>query len=530
MGDTVSSSDPLTAIPPEKSNLAPIELDDASPVDVTPVIPGYRVEKRISGGAMGQVYLATQDTLERPVAIKVMSPSLSIDATFRQRFLKEGKILAHLRHPHIVTIHDIGECLNQYYMVMEYVEGGTLRERIDKGLTAEQSANILRQVASALGHAHRQGFIHRDIKPANILFRDDDNAVLSDFGIAKAYEDRSHLTETGFAVGTIRYMSPEQAQGVALDGRSDLYSLGLVFLEMLTGSRPNRTLDGYVESLPPALYRYRGLVNKLLAAHPDERFANAEELIKALDQIEQSDPAEDTIIVAQPGRSAAVKRAARWPNSLIIGSALVATGLLASVGYYFWDRSAALDTASDPVSASVSSSAPASVPSPTLVLQVSYFYRSPEQQDFQPLLNDGVLHSGDHYQIRFTLDGPGYAYVFQTDSSGAIYLLYPLSDSTGEAGQKNPAQPHVTYYLPAPDQAFQLDEQVGQEQIRFLAFKERHLKLEAEYAALAEARQAQDPVRIVAQQAQLLQSLQSTRADAISILNFRHHPRGSHEL
>jgi serine/threonine-protein kinase PpkA len=135
-----------------------------------PVIPGYKIQNLISGGAMGQVYLAIQEALDRPVAIKVINPSLSADPMFHQRFLKEGKIVAQLRHPYIVTIHDIGEYQNQYYMVMEYIEGGTLKNRIQNGLSAAQAVGILRQLASALGPAHRQGFIHRDVKPANILF------------------------------------------------------------------------------------------------------------------------------------------------------------------------------------------------------------------------------------------------------------------------------------------------------------------------------------------------------------------------
>ena len=120
-------------------------------------------------------------------------------------------------------------------MIMEYVRGGTLRDRIQRGISPEQAVLILRQLAGALGHAHRQGFVHRDVKPANVLFRDDNDAVLSDFGIAKGFEDSVQLTATGLAVGTVLYMSPEQAQGKPLDGRSDLYSLGLVFFEMLAG-------------------------------------------------------------------------------------------------------------------------------------------------------------------------------------------------------------------------------------------------------------------------------------------------------
>jgi len=487
------------------------ELDDIDPsnlkaIDAVPVIPGYKVEKLINSGAMGQVYLATQEALERPVAIKVITPSLSIDATFRQRFLKEGKIIAQLRHPHIVTIHDIGECLNQYYMIMEYVEGGTLRDRIHKGSPPEHAVKILRQLASALGYAHRQGFIHRDVKPANVLFRDDDNAVLSDFGIAKACEDNVQLTATGLAVGTVLYMSPEQAQGKVLDGRSDLYSLGLVFFEMLAGFRPDRTLQGYIEPLPSELSRYQGILDRLLARNPDDRFTTAEQLIDAIDKLGDK-PNDKTIVLSSiKGR----KKAKHWFGRYSIGIAsLLIAVLLAGIGYLVWERSL----------------------NPALSVQVSYSYRSNDQLNFQSMVNGSVLHSGDRYQIRFTPEQDGYAYIFQIDSSGAIYRLFPFEGSdNSQVGNMNPVKAGITYFVPAEDEAFQLDDQIGQEQIHVLAFKDRNIDLENQYTALVEARRAQDPSRIGELQTRLTDSLQKTQVGALPVLNFKHNARGSHEL
>ena len=490
----------------EHSELDAIDLSNVKAIDTTPIIPGYRVEKLISGGAMGQVYLAMQEALERPVAIKVITPSLSIDATFRQRFLKEGKIIAQLRHPHIVTIHDIGECLNQYYMVMEYVEGGTLKDHIQRSFSTEQAVKILRQIASALGYAHRHGFIHRDVKPANILFRDDDNAVLSDFGIAKACEDSSHLTATGLAVGTVCYMSPEQAYGITLDGRSDLYSLGLVFFEMLTGFRTSHTLEGHIESLPPELSRYQGILHKLLALNPDERFATAEQLIDAIDKLGDQKNDKTIVLPGIKGGKKARRSFGLYATGIML---LLVAALLAGLGYLIWNRFS----------------------SPDLAVQVSYLYRPTDQLNFQPLLDGSVLHSGDHYQIRFTPEQDGYVYVFQIDSSGAIYLLFPSQGGdVPQVSNVNPVQAGVTYYLPATDEAFQLDEQVGHEQIRFLALRRRHLALEEQYAALVEARRAQDHTRMAESQIQLTQSLQSMQVGARSMLNFKHNARGSHEL
>jgi len=500
-----------------------IEINNIiKPIDAVPVIPGYKVETLISGGAMGQVYLAIQEALERPVAIKVINPSLSIDATFRQRFLKEGKIVARLRHPHILTIHDIGECLNQYYMVMEYVDGGTLKNRMQKGLSAEQAVDILRQLASALGHAHRQGFVHRDIKPANILFRDDQNAVLSDFGIAKAYEDTTPLTATGLAIGTIFYMSPEQAQGKKLDGRSDLYSLGLVFYEMLTGFRPDRTLDGATESLPMELSGYQGILDKLLARDPNNRFNTAEQLIEALSNINENKVVgkdngkavvgreDEKTIILPPVVEAGKKADWRFKKYSIGIAFLLTVVLLVGLGYFMRERS--LDN--------------------SFPIDVSYSYRPIDQLNFRPLLNGGVLRSGDYYQVRFTPKQNGYVYIFQIDSSGGVYRLFPLdkNDPSQAAVSANPVQAGATYFIPAEDEAFQLDDQVGQEQIHVLAFQDRDVELENQYKALLEARRLQDHSQILELQARLTAVLQKAREGDTSVLNFKHTWRGSHDL
>ncbi len=258
-------------------------------------IPGYQIERELGDGAMATVYLATQRSLERKVALKIMAAALAADRSFCERFLREGKTLARLSHPHTVTIYDIGNVGNFYYMAMEYLPNGTLKERIAEGLSAEQGLVYLRQIASALGYAHAQGLVHRDVKPANILFRADGAAVLSDFGIAKSLEDRTQFTQAGYAVGTPSYMSPEQARGQQIDGRADLYALGVVFYEILTGKLPYVGADSLstalahltepLPELPIAQGRYQAILSKLLAKDPAERFADAAALIAALDQL-----------------------------------------------------------------------------------------------------------------------------------------------------------------------------------------------------------------------------------------------------
>ncbi|WP_414890132.1 protein kinase domain-containing protein [Pseudomonas chlororaphis] len=258
-------------------------------------IPGYAIERELGEGAMATVYLATQRSLERKVALKVMAAALAADRSFCERFLREGKTLARLSHPHTVTIYDIGNVGHFYYMAMEYLPNGTLKERIAEGLSPQQGLVYLRQIALALGYAHAQGLVHRDVKPANILFRANGSAVLSDFGIAKSLEDHTQFTQAGFAVGTPSYMSPEQARGQQIDGRTDLYALGVVLYEILTGKLPYIGSDSLstalahltepLPELPIAHGRYQGILRKLLAKDPAERFADADALIAVLDNL-----------------------------------------------------------------------------------------------------------------------------------------------------------------------------------------------------------------------------------------------------
>lgn len=267
-------------------------------------IPGFDIDGEIGEGAMATVYLATQRSLERKVALKVMAASLAEDPSFCERFLREGRTLARLSHPHIATIHDIGNVGPLYYMAMEYLPSGTLKERIGAGLAAEYGLVYIRQIAAALGYAHAQGLVHRDVKPANILFRADGTAVLSDFGIAKSLDDRTQFTQAGFAVGTPSYMSPEQARGQDIDGRADLYALGVVLYEILAGRLPysgpdalSTALAHLTEPLPelPLQHdRYQGILSRLLAKDPAERFANAQALVAALDELELADTPRDS--------------------------------------------------------------------------------------------------------------------------------------------------------------------------------------------------------------------------------------------
>ncbi|MGV5045387.1 serine/threonine-protein kinase [Pseudomonas aeruginosa] len=295
-------------------------------------LPGFDIERELGEGAMATVYLATQRSLQRKVALKVMAAALAADPSFAERFLREGRTLARLSHPNTVTIHDIGNVGSCYYMAMEYLPNGTLKERIQQGLDPELGLVYVRQVAAALGYAHSQGLVHRDVKPANILFRADGTAVLSDFGIAKSIEDNTQFTQVGFAVGTPSYMSPEQARGQEIDGRADLYALGVVLYEILTGKLPYNGKDSLstalahltepLPELPIEQGRYQDILRQLLAKDPAERFPTAGALIAALDRLAPS-ALEATQIrpLLMPGKKTLFQRVLTKPGAAISAEA-----------------------------------------------------------------------------------------------------------------------------------------------------------------------------------------------------------------
>src|SRR5579884_3717486 len=258
----------------------------------------FIIRERIGSGGMATVFKAYQSTLERYVAIKVLPAFHAHDQIFVKRFVMEARSVARLAHPNIVQIHDFGqEDDNVFYIVMEYVDGGTLKDRLKmRALTVPESIDFVIQAAEGLGCAHSNGIIHRDVKPANMLLRKDGHLLLSDFGIAKMLEGTTNLTRAGTGIGTPQYMSPEQGTGQPVDRRSDIYSLGIVLFHCLTGRVPFNadspltiTVKHLNEPLPVAFLHHAGVpqaieqvVVKMTAKSPQDRYQTAEELIEAL--------------------------------------------------------------------------------------------------------------------------------------------------------------------------------------------------------------------------------------------------------
>lgn len=257
----------------------------------------YRVHRRLATGGMASVYAARHARLGHPVVIKVLLPHLARDAEMRERFRREAESAAQLVHPYICSILDYGELDSTVFLVMPYMSGGSLAELIVRGGTVapELACAVCSQVAVALDYAHRHGVVHRDVKPDNILFDDDGNALITDFGIATA-RFHNRLTVTGRAMGTPHYMSPEQAMGKLVDGRSDIYALGVMLYEMLVGFPPFDGADSYsigykhvhetaaspdvVDSRTPPILA--AIAMKCLAKNPADRYARGNDFADAL--------------------------------------------------------------------------------------------------------------------------------------------------------------------------------------------------------------------------------------------------------
>lgn len=255
----------------------------------------YEIRRELGRGGMATVYLAYDPLFEREVALKLLKRELLDDPLVRERFERETKIIARLEHPAIVPVHDVGKDNDQMFYVMRYMPGGSLSERMATPLSLEESIRIVQRIAGALDYAHARGVIHRDLKPGNILFDDEGNAFISDFGIAKLASGQNRLTISGI-IGTPSYMSPEQAVGDNVDGRSDIYSLGVILFEMLSGKLPyeattplamvvkhaNEPIPHILDLNPNLPAGIENVLEKAMAKNRALRYATAAELVNDL--------------------------------------------------------------------------------------------------------------------------------------------------------------------------------------------------------------------------------------------------------
>lgn len=256
-------------------------------------VPGYEIIGKIAQGGMASVHLARRPEDRRKLILKILHFYDEEDSALLRRFMREYAMLAKLEHPNVVRIYERAFASDYAYIAMEYFPHGDLAQRIASGISAGKAVEYIRQVALGLGAAHEMGMVHRDLKPGNVLFRKDDSLAITDFGIAKGAEANLDLTSPGMIMGTPHYISPEHITGAEADPRSDLYSLGVMFFELLTGRRPFRAnslsglLDAHIASpiprLPKGLVQLQPLIDGLLAKLPDERFQNTDELLAGLD-------------------------------------------------------------------------------------------------------------------------------------------------------------------------------------------------------------------------------------------------------
>jgi serine/threonine-protein kinase PpkA len=286
---------PLRVGPMPSEELSPEELSTLL-TGAMPEIPGYRVVRRIGKGGMSHVYLGVQISLDRQVAIKVISPEALKDEKSKARFEQEAHTIAKLEHPCIVGVHEVGRTpQGLLYYVLPYLARGHLGQRDftnDEGRIIE----VLRSLLSALEYAHTRGIVHRDVKAENVLFDNADRPLLTDFGIALQRNDAGNrITTIGLAVGSGGYMAPEQARGETVDGRADLYSVGVLAFELLTGRLPYLSSDPLglalmhaqdpIPRLPPERRHWQGFIDRAMAKAPDNRFRNAQQMLGVLNQI-----------------------------------------------------------------------------------------------------------------------------------------------------------------------------------------------------------------------------------------------------
>ncbi len=311
-------------------------------------IPGYKIQHQVGQGGMATVYLALQESLNRSVVLKILDINgPTANETLIERFLSEGRIVATLNHPNIITIFDIGVTEDSLYISMEYIDGGDLKMRMELPITPDTALDYLAKIGSGLDAAHKMGVVHRDIKPANIMFRDENTPLITDFGIAKQTDAADHdLTSTGLFLGSPNYVSPEQADGIEIDGRADIYSLGCLFYEMLTGNKPYVSATIFdviikhkqapIPVFEEGLTEFQPLLDKMMAKNRDERFNDAAEMVQSIKKLQKTRKASAMITdfdIAGTMPSDATKQKKTQTMNILLLLMITSGGILGTLQY-----------------------------------------------------------------------------------------------------------------------------------------------------------------------------------------------------
>jgi serine/threonine protein kinase len=408
----------------------------------------YELLAQIGAGGMGQVYRGRDTRLGRNVAVKILPPHRFGVGDFAERFRREARAISSLNHPNICALYDVGETQDEgqtvSYLVMELLEGETLRDRLAAKLTVRQAIDIAVQIASGLAAAHRKGIVHRDLKPENIFLTRDGLVKLVDFGLARESADEDvtakHLTEPGVVIGTAHYMSPEQVRGDPLDHRSDIFSFGVVLYEMLSGEQPfdaesavetmaqilhedPRPLEDFVGDLPPGAGE---IVERCLAKEPDERFTSARDLAFSLDAINRGTRPSGIRRMTTSAKQR-VARATPASRARIFIIMLLAAALLASIvaGRYVADEESLTPPTMRPLTHSGKDSSPAASPDGRLIAFESS--RDGSRRIWLKQIVDGtevaLTNGPDDWAPRFSRDGALVLFTRTTPQGSAIYRV-----------------------------------------------------------------------------------------------------------
>jgi serine/threonine protein kinase len=495
---------------------------------INQTISHYKILKKLGEGGMGEVYLAEDTELRRKVALKFLSPHLAANADFKTRFKREAQAAAALNHPNIITVHEVAEYENRSYIVMEFVEGESLKKWLaEKELPIGQVIDFAAQVCEGLSKAHEAGIVHRDLKPDNILVDKDGRVKILDFGLAKLKAVATKLTKADTTLGTVCYMSPEQAQGEEVDQRSDLFSFGIILYELITRQLPFKgeydasILYSLVHEEPEPLARYKAgvpeglqrIVDKTLKKDPGTRYQSAAEMLADLKGLQK-----ETMIGAvarSPKRKISSRRMAYAASGLLIV-------IIAGYTIFFLRQERPAVTHDEQqtneempperlpmaesihiegISAEVENalrlaySAERQEAAPAAAAAIMVQRGAKASASWRPLVEGETMSSADKYRIVFQPEEAAYFYIFQIDNTGKLDWLFPRNRSSPYSLGANPVPAGVWTELPDGGTTFYLDENLGVEHIYIVATHSRWNDLEAALEKASKSRAAKSSIQ-----------------------------------